>query len=345
MKNKIPLTINITPGTVVLIIFFVTIAWLLYQVRSLIPIVLVALIFSAALAPGKEFLNKKLRIPIPISVTLLYLLAFLIFSFLIYSLVPIVVAQYNLFIESVPILIDKVRVFFEGTPLEEIIIPAFSGSDKIPELLGSAFSFTGSGLLSVFNGIIDLVLFLILTFLFSVKPESIDDFFHTIAPKSHKKYVVNLWNRTQVKMGQWFQGQLLLVVIIGVLTYFPLLILQVPNALFLASFAGIMELIPIFGPVLGAIPAILMALTLGDTTTVLIVIALFVLLQQLENNLIYPLVVTKVVGVSPILVILAVVVGGSLAGIIGIIIAVPLAGGLQLLFSDIKSGRLAAVEE
>ena len=130
------------------------------------------------------------------------------------------------------------------------------------------------------------------------------------------------------------------MLIIGVLTYLALVILGVPNALFLSVFAGVMEIIPIFGPIFGAIPAILMALTSGSITTVFFVVALFIIIQQLENNLIYPLVVSKVVGISSILIILAAVIGGAIAGFVGVVIAVPLAGVVQEFFADVRDGKL-----
>ena len=98
-----------------------------------------------------------------------------------------------------------------------------------------------------------------------------------------------------------------------------------------------------FGPIFGAIPAVLMAWTSGSLTTVFFVIALFIIIQQLENNLIYPLVVSKVVGISSILIILAAVVGGAIAGFIGVVIAVPLAGMVQEFFSDVRDGKLEKI--
>lgn len=192
---------------------------------------------------------------------------------------------------------------------------------------------------------VNIILFLLLTFLFAVNQKSLDTFLYVVTPSKYRAYVADLWQRTQLKMAQWFQGQFILICIIGSLVYFALLIIGVPNALFLAVFAGVMEVIPIFGPVIGAIPAILMALTTGDLTMVLLVFVVFVIIQQLENTLIYPLVVSKVVGISSVLIILAVVVGGSVAGFVGVLIAVPLAGVIQEFFSDVRDGRLQQLRE
>ena len=121
--------------------------------------------------------------------------------------------------------------------------------------------------------------------------------------------------------------------------YLGLAILGVKYALTLALFAAIMELIPVFGPILSAIPAVIVALGTGETSLWLLVIGLYVIIQQFENHLIYPLVVTKVVGVPPLLVILALIVGAKLAGFLGIILSVPAAAVVQELVQDLERRR------
>lgn len=136
------------------------------------------------------------------------------------------------------------------------------------------------------------------------------------------------------------QGQLILGVLIAVLVYLSLTILQVPHALVLAVIAGIFEIIPVFGPILAAIPAVIIAFVSGGPLFGLVVAGIYILIQQFENHLIYPQVVTRVVGVPPLLVILALIVGANLAGFLGIILSVPVAAMLQEFVSDIEAGRL-----
>jgi predicted PurR-regulated permease PerM len=114
----------------------------------------------------------------------------------------------------------------------------------------------------------------------------------------------------------------------------------VKHALLLAVIAALFEIIPVFGPILAAVPAILIGFVDGGFTVGVLVIALYVIFQQFENHLIYPLVVTRVVGVPPLLVILALIIGAELAGFVGIILSVPVAAAIQELAKDIESGRL-----
>ena len=117
------------------------------------------------------------------------------------------------------------------------------------------------------------------------------------------------------------------------------MILGVKYALLLAILAAVTELIPLFGPILAAIPAILIGFLDGGTTLGLMVLGLYVIIQQFENHLIYPLVVKKVVGVPPLMVIIALLIGAQLAGFLGIIIAVPVAAALMEFVNDIEKDK------
>jgi predicted PurR-regulated permease PerM len=135
------------------------------------------------------------------------------------------------------------------------------------------------------------------------------------------------------------QGQILLGVIVAVLLYLGLMILGIKNALLLAVLAGFMEIIPMFGPILSAIPAILTAFVGGGFTSAILVFGLCTIVQQFENHLIYPLVVKKVVGVSPVVVILALIIGYNLAGFLGIVLSVPMVSALMEFVDDIEKKK------
>ncbi|HUO56353.1 MAG TPA: AI-2E family transporter, partial [Candidatus Paceibacterota bacterium] len=194
----------------------------------------------------------------------------------------------------------------------------------------------------IFGGIFSFVLIIIFSFYFAVLETGVDDFLRIIVPKNQQEYVLGLWRRSQHKIGLWMQGQLLLAIIMGVLVFLGLTILGVPDALVLATVAGCFEIIPVFGPTLSAIPAVAVAFATGGITLGLLTVGMFVIAQQFENYLIYPLVVTRVVGVPPLLVILALIVGGEFAGFLGIILSVPIAATVQEFVRDIEHGRLPA---
>ncbi len=183
------------------------------------------------------------------------------------------------------------------------------------------------------------VLIIVFSIYFAVQETGIDDFLRVVTPVRHEKYVLSLWKRSQDKIGKWMQGQLLLGLIVGILIYLGLTILSIPHALLLAVLAGLFELIPVFGQFLAALPAVALAFSDGGVTGALFVIGLYVVVQQFEAHLIYPLVVKKVVGVPPLLVILALLVGAKLAGFLGILLSVPIAAAIQEFVSDIQKTK------
>jgi predicted PurR-regulated permease PerM len=185
----------------------------------------------------------------------------------------------------------------------------------------------------------------VFSFYFAVIETGVDDFLEVVSPHKHKTYILDLWRRSRHKIGLWMQGQLLLGVIIGVLVYLALTILGIKHALLLAVIAAVFELIPVFGPILAALPAVLIGFVDGGVVTGLLVIGVYVLLQQFENHLIYPLVVTRVVGVPPLLVILALIIGAQLAGFLGMLLSVPVAATVQEFVNDIRERRVFAGTE
>ena len=142
------------------------------------------------------------------------------------------------------------------------------------------------------------------------------------------------------------QGQMILALIMGVLVYLGLTILGVKHALLLSIIAAVFEIIPVFGPTLAAVPAVIIGFVDGGATLGFLTVALYAIVQQFENHLIYPLVVTRVVGVPALLVILALIVGAKLAGFLGILLSVPAAATIQELVKDIGKRRsFAKLEE
>ena len=192
----------------------------------------------------------------------------------------------------------------------------------------------------IFGGVVSFILIVVLSFYLAVQEDGVGKFLRIATPIQHEKYVIGLWERSKAKIGLWMQGQLLLSVIVAVLVFLGLMLVQVPNALLLGVFAGIMEIIPLFGSFLAAAPAILIAFVDGGVTLALVTTGLFIIINQFESQLIYPLVVKKVVGVPPMVSILAIIIGGQLAGFLGVILSVPVAAVLMELVNDLERFKL-----
>ena len=233
--------------------------------------------------------------------------------------------------------------------VENFTLPFLSSAAVAPSLvesilnLQSTFVNTGAGVLqflsSFFGGAFYFLLTIVVSIYFSLQETGVDDFLRIVTPANHRDYVLSLWRRSHKKIGLWMQGQLLLSLIITILLYLGLSLLGVEYALILAIFAGIMELIPVFGSLVAAIPGIAVALVSGGLTLALIVAGFYLVVNQFQAHLIYPLVVQKIVGVAPILVIIALIAGGQLAGFMGVLLSVPVAAVVQEFVNDLQKRR------
>ncbi|MCX6754660.1 MAG: AI-2E family transporter [Candidatus Nomurabacteria bacterium] len=190
-----------------------------------------------------------------------------------------------------------------------------------------------------FGGLFNFFLIIIISFYLSVTERGIENFLRIVTPSDSEEYIIGLWQRTEHKIGLWVQGQMLLGLIIGILTYLGLTILGVKYSLVLAIFTAFCELVP-FGIFLAVIPATLFGFLDGGVTLALLSFGLYFILHQFENYLIYPLIIKKVIGISPLVVILSIIIGAELAGFLGIILAIPAAVCLLEFLDDIEKDKI-----
>lgn len=321
----------------------------LFLLRDLVLVVLTAVVIAAAVEPGTKWMIRR-KIPRLLGVVVIYLVSAAVIFGIFYVLVPPLLKDMSSLLAQAPEYINTIDVLGSFESLQEFDIEGSQEvvegirqgvspldfvqglSDYITRIPGGAFNTVST----VFGGAVSLILIIVISFYLAMQERGIDNLLKVVVPFKHQKYALNLWDRTQKKIGQWMQGQLLLGVLIAVLVYLGLTILGVKHALLFAILAGVFELIPLFGPILASIPAIALGFVDGGITLALLIAGVYIIIQQFENHLIYPLVVHKVVGVPALLVILALIIGGQLAGFLGIILAVPIATVLMELVKDVK---------
>lgn len=340
-----PLTINITPGSFLAAAGIVALLALLFFLRDLVLIVLTAIVLASAVEPGVHWFVKK---GFPRAAAVLSVYAFIVGIFLavFYLLFPPLLEEMRGFIVNLPQFLSSLRVdsIFGGSAvstLEPFIPPSFIAA-LLLQLQGLIVP-TSEGALHVvygiFGGIISFVLIIVLSVYFAFQETGVDDFLKLVVPVRHQHYALNLWKRSRHKIGLWMQGQLILSLIIGVLGYLWLSILQVPYAFLIAIFAACIEIIPMFGSFVSGALAVVIGATTGGTQLALLVAGGFIVINLLQSNLIYPLVVKQVVGVPPLMVILAMIAGGQLAGFYGVLLAVPLAAAFQEFITDVQKAK------
>ncbi|MEK7567850.1 MAG: AI-2E family transporter [Patescibacteria group bacterium] len=338
-------TFQLASGSIVRVILFLVLFWLIFYLRDLVLIILTAVVIASSIEPFIQWFHK-IKVSRVLSTLFIYLAFGVFLMGTIYFLVPPLLNEAIGIIERLPpdlrnidfSNLTKGTEFLTGNESLQFakglsISDTFSNTKEIiNSISGNFFKTTGV----LFGGLLSLALITVLSFYFAVQETGIDDFLRVITPTRHQDYVVGLWKRAQVKIGLWMQGQMILGVIVGILVYLGLTILGVPYAFFLAILAMVFELVPVFGPIIAAVPATIMGFVDGGASTGFFTIGLFLIIQQFENHLIYPLVVRKVVGIPPILVIIALIVGAKLAGFLGIILSVPVSAALKEFIDDVQ---------
>lgn len=307
----------------------------LYLVRDLLLMIFVAIVIASGLDPVIDFFQKK-RIPRALSILFIFALFVGLLFLIIYVLVPPIVEQIQQLVNVLPqyfqILLENFGKNYGPFKLEVANIGEFAKS--LTGRFGGIVTNIYGALSNLLSGVIALIIILVLSFYFTVEEDNFKKFIRSITPTKHRPYVEDLVERLQKQIGLWLRGQLTLGLIVGILIFIGLSFLGVKYALVLALLAAIFEIVPYIGPIIAAIPAIFLAFNQSPVTG-LLAIGLYILVQQLENHLLVPKVMGKTVGLNPLIIVLVILVGAKLAGVLGAILAVPLATAIHVFLKDI----------
>jgi len=358
-------TIEITTGTIARGLFMVFLLYLLFVLKDIVLVIITAVVIASCIEPLTKWFFRR-GIPRVVSVIVVYIILSGAFVGMFYSLVPTLLRDTSEFLGSAPQYIDSISLwnplgeeqiedsktvatsFAQGIETSRGVILNDSGKISFQSIisgLDEAINSVSAGFVHsvsfVFGGALSLILIVVLSFYLAVQEDGVEKFLRIVVPLNKEKYIIDLWRRTQIKIGLWMQGQLILAVLVGIMVYLGLMVLGVKNALLFAVLAALLETIPLFGPIIAAIPAVASSYVDGGVSTGLIVAGLYLIIQQFENHLIYPLVVKKIVGIPPILVIVSLLIGFKLAGFLGILLAVPLSSMLVEFLDDIQKKKVS----
>ena len=319
----------------------VFIAWALWEVRDALLLIYISALVAIGLSPLVNELERKrlIRQRVPRWAAILVIYLFIIAALIAVAamVIPAIVMQAQDLAREFPQLLHKAQQWLvdhgvltrEISAQEAVQSASVSGAQ---DYLG----FVANAVLGVIGGVFGVITVLVLAFYLLVDSSSLILVFLRLFPRDKRPQVNDACRRVTHKISAWLGGQLLLAGIIGSTAALGLFLMGVPFFWVLALIAAIGEMIPIVGPILSAVPAIAVALSVGPTLA-LGVIIFFVGQQQLENHLLVPKIMQRQVGISPVFVIIALLIGGSLLGVMGAILAVPTAAILQVLLEETLS--------
>jgi len=337
--NRNNLTVSISAWSI-LCAFGIFVGFVaLYQLWDVVLLVFVAMILASALHGWVQWLAER-KIPKIAGVLIIYASLFLLAFGIVALLVPPLLEEIRSISNNFPVAFGKFTSSFSA--FKDFIAQA-GVADQITNWLKSLTSLLTQGgafgaVTGFFGSIVSIFAVLIMTLYMVVQDQAIKNAIHSILPERYTERASKIIEGIQSSVGLWLRAQLVLMIIIALASYIGLLLLGVHNALALALLAGLTEAIPTLGPILGAIPAIFFAL-LQSPIKAILVLVLYMVIQQLENHIIVPQVMRKAVGLNPLVSLIALLVGVKLAGIMGAILAIPVVTAAKVLIDDLSNGR------
>ena len=331
-------TRRIILGTLVVLLVVVGFL-LLYRFRLVAVIVFSGFVISTAIAPSVDWLHRR-RLPRSLSIILIYLMLFVLLIGSIFLLVPPIVEQLTATIPKIESYYQDLKLTLVNSPLLALrqiasqlpsqlnLMPSVAASPEAGSLdaIGQVLNATGS----ILSGLFTLTALFLIGFYWTLEGEGARRALLLPLSTDKRESAREILREIELRVGGYVRGQGIMVLTIFVANFVIYLLIGLPAALAVALLAGLFEVVPVLGPTLGAIPAVLVAFSY-DSSKVVWVIAAGALVQFLENNLLAPRVMHKTVGVNPIVTLLAIVAFGALFGFAGLLLAIPIAAIIQIL--------------
>jgi len=306
--------IVISTRTILILLTSILVLWLVAQIGNILLAIFVSLILTLGLNPLVDWLtNKKLSRTLAVALTYIFFLGLVVGLFA--MALPLVVNQLQRLIERLPFYVSSISLpgveALGGQFLDTLV-------SEISKATGDVVKVT----LNFFSNAFSVVTVLVLTFYFLLDYPNLKEKFLGLYTRGSKKRVADLIDEIEDKIGGWVRGQLSLMLIVGLASFVGLSLLRIDYALSLAVIAGLLEIVPMIGPIVSFIPAVLVA-SAGSPLSVALVAVLYILIQQIESNFVIPKVMEKVVGFSPIVTLIAIMIGGKLFGVLGALLSIP----------------------
>jgi len=308
----------------------------LFLTRNILVWVLFGVILSLLFDPVIDFLQKK-RVPRVVATVGTYLFVFGVLAFIVYGTAPLFIQEFQRFSKLFPQYFETLSPPLQGLGFAafsdiQTFIDTFAGGAE--KLASSIFS----ALFAIFGGIFATVFVISIAIFLSLEEKSIERGISVFFSKKHEALALDIWARSQKKVSAWFVSRLLSSLFVGGATYITLAIFNAQYPFSLSLIAGTLNFVPVVGPLITAF-LIALVVAVDSGLKVLFVLLAFALIQQIEGTVITPLLTKKFIGISPVLVLISLAIGAQLWGIMGAILAIPIAGILFEFLRDFLKKR------
>lgn len=330
---------RLTPLSLLLVL---CVAYFLFRVQSVIVLLLAGILLATILSGPVEWLHRRWHIRRTLAIPSVFLLVLAGLSALILVIAPPLTREVGLFAAKLPDLLRTWRAEFAASDNRAVRIVGERLFDLIGGGTDQEIALSNQVALRVTQdaggAIVALFSIVLIAVYWMVEKARIKRAIAGVTRGERRRRFLRQWRAVEQTVGAWMRGELVLMTVIGTLVAVAYGLLGIPFWLLLGVIAGLTEAIPNIGPILGAIPAVLLALTV-DVRLALAVIAFVILLQALENAILVPRVMRSAVGLLPLVVILAILAGAAFAGVAGALLAVPVAAVIQTVVRDLRRVR------
>jgi len=333
--------ISISISTILKIIAVLGAVWFVFLIRDVVILLIFAIVLVSAIEPFVGRMENR-KIPRVLSVSVAFILGLVTLGAVLFFLVPPIIVQLKQLALDLPGFVDMLAAKFEVVRNLASRYNLTASLEEFTEWAKSALSLekvasylTGT-VKAFFGGLISAFIILAISFYMAVEKGGLKKFIGALFPQKHSENAMRLVKKSQNKLNRWIKGQLVVILIVGLLDYIGLAVMGFKFALLLGILGALLEIIPYAGPIIATVFAVIIGLTQSPMVAVFAG-AWFLIVQQLENHIITPKVMQTTVGLNPVVVILAILIGTKLAGVFGLILAVPVAAVLEVVIGDFMS--------
>ena len=337
--------LDVSWGTILKVAVALLCFYVLYLIKDVLVWIVFAMIISILFNPAIDFL-QKMRFPRVISTILVYVALFGIIGFIVYWTAPFFVSEIQQFSQAFPQYFEKI-----SPPLRGLGIEAFESFGTFTQVLENGLQKASANIFSaigaIFGGIFSAVSIFSLAIFLSIEERGIDKTVALLSPQKYESYFLSLWERSQKKVAGWFGVRILSCVFVGILTSIACYILSIKYAITFGLMAGALDIIPVIGPIIAGVVIVLFTalssfVYFPSWLVALLILVIFILIQLVEGNILMPILTRKFIGLPPVIVLIALLIGGRLWGILGAILAIPLAGMFFEFLKDFLEKRKEA---
>ncbi len=321
-EKNTPQTLDISWGTIIKIVVAILGIYFIYQISEILVWIVFAFIISILLNPLVEWM-KKIRIPQYVSVITVYAGVFGLISLFAYLTVPVLYSELKTLATDIPKHIESISPYLHYIGVEPVeTMEDFTAVffESFEKIMTNIFSF----LAIMFGGFFSAAFIIILAFFISLEGNTIEKAIEVLLPDNKKNKILSIWGRCRDQVSKWFLIRLLAGTFVGLASYIAFYFLGVEYALFFAVVGGILNIIPYIGPVIAGV-VFFIILVLSNPVQAFFVLVAFTVIQTIESA-VTPYLSQKIMGVSSVLVLIAITIGGMLWGTLGAILAIPLLG-------------------